>query len=252
MPGKRKRDGSKRLTRAQAKLASDYIKKFVKFDFNKGGGQFSEERKAEIVAKVNEFLREKGHGSGNPYTIRKLEDFIDNYLYRVRREMENRERKLLTGETSGAAAAGGRSGRGRGTSVAAAEAGGAARAPPPALPDNPAAASPSLPLPDERDLPLSPPPHDELYALLANVGSPHRDEEDLTTLPSPPTGDASFPSPHAARAAGSMKYKESRSRRRQSRRRQSRRRQRTQPRRRRQSKRRQRTQPRRRRQSRRR
>ena len=220
--------------------------------------------------KVNEYLREKGLGSGDPYTVRKLEDFIDNWLYRRRKEMEmeDRERELLTGKTSGAAAAGGRSGRE--TSVAAAEAGGGARAaPPPALPDNPAAAaSLSLPIPDERDLPherppLSPPPRDELYTLLANVESTDRDEEDeedLTTLPSPATGDATIPSPPAARAAGSMKYKESRSRRRQSRRRQSRRRQsrrrqrrqRTQPRRRRQSKRRQRTQPRRRRQSRRR
>ena len=55
MPGKRKRDGSKRLTRAQAKLASDYIKKFVKFDFNKGGDSLVKKERRRLWLKSMSF-----------------------------------------------------------------------------------------------------------------------------------------------------------------------------------------------------
>ena len=72
MPGKQKRDGSKPLTRQQAKVAGNILRPH--FDPSRGEKQFNEKTKRELVRAVNEKFAQDGQDA--VYTVRKLEDWV--------------------------------------------------------------------------------------------------------------------------------------------------------------------------------
>ena len=80
MPGKQKRAKEPPLSRPMSKLAGQLVKPH--FDPAKGEQQFDDIGKVQVVAMVNAGFVERGW---QPlYTVRKLEDWVSNSIYRWR------------------------------------------------------------------------------------------------------------------------------------------------------------------------
>eukprot|EP01052_Picozoa_sp_SAG31_P057189 SAG31_NODE_16787_length_696_cov_0.757119_1_plen_97_part_10 len=80
MPGKQKRAKEPPLSRPQSKLAGETVKPY--FDPTKGEQQFDEQTKERIVGLVNAAFVQQGLPP--VYTVRKLEDWVSNSIYRWR------------------------------------------------------------------------------------------------------------------------------------------------------------------------
>ena len=85
MPGKQKRDkNEKNLTRLQSKIAGNVLKPH--FDPKFGERQWDESAKRQLVEAVNREFAAQAQDA--VYTVRKLEDWVSNAIYRWRKQQQ--------------------------------------------------------------------------------------------------------------------------------------------------------------------
>ena len=83
MPGKQKRDkNEKNLTRLQSKIAGNVLKPH--FDPEHGERQWDDSAKGQLVEAVNREFAAQAQDA--VYTVRKLEDWVSNAIYRWRKQ----------------------------------------------------------------------------------------------------------------------------------------------------------------------
>jgi transposase-like protein len=98
MPGKQKRDkNEKNLTRLQSKIAGNVLKPH--FDPKFGERQWDESAKRQLVEAVNREFAAQAQDA--VYTVRKLEDWVSNAIYRWRKQQQ---REAAAADAAAAAA----------------------------------------------------------------------------------------------------------------------------------------------------
>ena len=104
MPGKQKRDkNEKNLTRLQSKIAGNVLKPH--FDPKLGERQWDESAKRQLVEAVNKEFAAQAQDA--VYTVRKLEDWVSNAIYRWRKQQQREAAAAAAAAAPGAARAGG-------------------------------------------------------------------------------------------------------------------------------------------------